>query len=94
MQKESNIDVLQYKPEPPPPYDPNEVVKSSVDQIKKADLEEIESLPEAKMIEMQTIQDPIEVATNVAIATLEDASSTERVSDQGRFLDDKSYYSK
>ena len=86
MQRESNIDVLQFKPEPPPPYfstQPSEIVKSSVDQVKKADLEEIESLPEAKVIEMQTVQNPIEEDTNVANTTLEIALSAERVSDQG-----------
>ena len=34
MQRESNIDVLQFKPEPPPPYfskQPSEILKSSVD---------------------------------------------------------------
>ena len=87
MQRESNIDVLQFKLEPPPPYSstqPSEILKSSIDQVKKADLEEIESLPEAKVIEMQTVQNPIEEDTNVTIASLEKSLSAERVSDQGK----------
>ena len=87
MQRESNIDVLQFKPEPPPPYFPtqsSEILKSSIDQVKKADLEEIESLPEAKVIEMQTVQNPIEEDTNVTIASLEKSLSAERVSDRGK----------
>ena len=87
MQRESNIDVLQFKPEPPPPYfstHPSEILKSSVDQVKKADLEEIESLPEAKVIDMQTVQNPIEEDTNVTIASLEKSLSAERVSDKGK----------
>ena len=55
MQRDANLDVLQFKPEPPPPYfstQPSKIVKSSVDQVKKADLEEIESLPEVTGIKI------------------------------------------
>ena len=52
MQIDTNIDALQFKPDLPPPYVADEVLKSSLDQIKKADLEEIESLPEVTGIKI------------------------------------------
>ena len=52
MQIDTNIDALQFKPDLPPPYVTNEVLKSSIDQIKKAELEEIESLPEVTGIKI------------------------------------------
>ena len=84
MQRDANLDVLQFKPELPPPYFSAEILKSSIDEIKKADLEEIESLPEAKVVEMQTVQDSSEIQedANIAITTLEEALSSGSDPDQ------------
>ena len=56
MQIDTNIDALQFKPDLPPPYVADEVLKSSFDQIKKAELEEIESLPEVTGIKIQKVK--------------------------------------
>ena len=56
MQIDTNIDALQFKPDLPPPYVADEALKSSFDQIKNADLEEIESLPEVTGIKIKKVK--------------------------------------